>query len=131
MPTHREQIPDDAVRRREPLHVRGRLERPHLARPLARRLAAELVSDQPSGNTALALQQLSKEPGHGAPIPPRLHQDIEHVAVLVHRAPHILLAAVEHHKQLVEVPRVAPPATPAPERARVARPYRLTYCLTV
>ena len=84
MPTHCEEIPNDAVHRREPLHVSGRLEPPHLALPLSRRLvgdfcaivriliravdhrrhhraarrrvAAELVGDQPTGNTALALQ---------------------------------------------------------------------------
>ncbi len=84
MPTHREEIPYDAVDQREPLHVSGRLEPPHLALPLSRRLggdccaivrllicavdhrwhdraarrrvAAELVGDQPSGNTSLALQ---------------------------------------------------------------------------
>ena len=84
MPTHREEIPYDAVDRREPLHVSGRLEPPHLALPLSRRLvgdfcaivrilictvdhrrhhrparrrvATELVGDQPSGNTSLALQ---------------------------------------------------------------------------
>ena len=46
-----------------------------------------------------------------------LDQDVDHVAVLVHRAPEILPAAVEHHKQLVEMPRVAHSAAATPECA--------------
>ena len=85
MPTHCEEIPNDTVDRREPLHVSGRLETPHLAFLLSRRLvrdfcaivriliravdhrrhhrtarrrvtAEELVGDQPSRNTLLAFQ---------------------------------------------------------------------------
>ena len=52
-------------------------------------------------------QQRPKESHRGVPIPPRLDQDIEHVTVLVHSPPEILLAAVECDEQFVEVPRVA------------------------
>ena len=43
----------------------------------------------------MPLQQLPEEPDGGAPISPRLDQDVEEVAVLVHRSPQVLLAPVE------------------------------------
>ena len=39
-------------------------------------------------------------------VSPRLHEDVEHVAVLVHRAPELLLATVERDEELVKMPRV-------------------------
>ena len=53
------------------------------------------------------------------PVAPRLYQDVEHVAVLVHRSPEILLPTLDVHEQLVEMPGVAHPTPPAPERPRV------------
>ncbi len=127
--------------------MHGRLEAPHLAltqsrrlmrdlgtvvriligavdhrrhrRAARRRVTAKLVSDQPARDTALPFQQLPEESYRGAPIPPRLDQDVEHVAVLVHRAPEILLAAVECDEQFVEMPRVALWTAQPPERAGV------------
>ena len=114
-----EQILDDAVHRCEPLQVGGRLEPAHLPRALTRRLmrdlravvfvlpstvdhrrhhgavrrrvAAQLVRDQSSRLAALSFQQLAEESCGRPPIAPRLHQDVEHVAVLVHGPPQILL----------------------------------------
>ena len=54
----------------------------------------------------MPFQQLPEESQRGAPIPPRLDEDVEHVAVLVHSPPEILLATVECDEQFVEVPRV-------------------------
>ena len=72
----------------------------------------------------MPFQQFPKEPYRGATIPARLHQDVEHVAVLVHRAPEILLAAVERDEELVEVPRVALLTAPAPQRPGIVRAER-------
>ena len=91
------EILHDTVNRREPLELSGRLETPHLALPLTRRLVgdlasivrvlisdvdhgrhhdagrgrvgAQLVGDQPSRDTALGFQQRPKESDGCSPIP--------------------------------------------------------------
>ena len=87
-----------------------------------RRVAAQLIGNEPAWQTSLFLQQCSKEPGRGAPIPSWLDQDIEHVAVLIHGSPQVLLPAIDRHEQLVEVPGVAQLATALPEASRVGTP---------
>ena len=74
----------------------------------------------------MAFQQLPEEPHRSATIPPRLDQYIEDVAVLVHRAPELLLATVERDEELVEMPRVTLLTAPAPKRAGIARTERQT-----
>ena len=114
-----EQIQHDAVHRQETLRVRSRLEAPHLAFPLSRRLVrdfgavvriliravdyrrhhhaarrrvtAQLVGDQSSGDTSLAFQQLQEKAHRRPPIAPGLDQDVDHIAILVDRAPEIVL----------------------------------------
>ena len=116
--TDSEEILHDTVNRREPLELSGRLETPHLALPLTRRLVgdlgsivrvlisdvdhgrhhgaargrvgAQLVGDQSSRDTALGFQQLPKESDGCSPIPVRLQEDVQDVTVLVYRAPQIL-----------------------------------------
>ena len=139
-----EQILDDAVHRCEPLQMGGRLESSHL--PLAltsrlmrdlrsvvfvlpstvdhgrhhgavrRRVAAQLVRDQPARLAALFFQELAEESSGRPPIAPRLHQDVEHVAILVHGPPQILLPPPDLDEQLVQMPGVAlaAPAVPQP-----------------
>ena len=77
-------------------------------------VAPQLVRDQPTRDTALALQQLPEESDSGAPIPSRLHEDVEDVPVLIDRTPQILSASLQRHKQLVEMPRVTQTATATP-----------------
>ena len=130
----------------------GRLEVPHLAFPLSRRLvrdfgavvrilndavdrrrhhaaarrrvAAQLVGDQSARDITLAFEKLPKEPHRGATISARLHEDIEHVAILIHRSPEVLPAAVERHEEFVEMPRVTLLPAPVPQRASVDRAER-------
>ena len=119
MSAHPEEILYEAVDREKSLRVRGGLEPAHLALTLSRRLvrdlraivrilfravdhrrhhgtvrrrvAAQLVCDQPTGLAALSFQQLAEEPHGRPPIAPRLHEDVDDVAVLVHGTPQILL----------------------------------------
>ena len=114
MSTHSEEILHHAVDRREALQMDRRLEAPHLALTLTRRLVrdfrpvvrvliravdhrrhhrtarrrvtAELVGDQSARDTALPFQQFPKEPYRGTTIPARLHQDVEHVANTINAA---------------------------------------------
>ena len=54
-------------------------------------VTAQLVRDQPARLAALSFQELAEEPSGRPPIAPRLHKDVEHVAILVHGPPQILL----------------------------------------
>ena len=67
------------------------------------------------GPTPWRFSKYAKESHGGAPIPPRLHQDVENVAVLVHRAPHILLATVEGDEHFIEIPGVSEAPVPLPK----------------
>ena len=40
-------------------------------------------------------------------IPPPLHEDIEHVAILIGRAPEIVPLATDCYKHCIEMPRIA------------------------
>ena len=91
---------------------------------MCRRVAAQLVGDEPTGKTPLLLQQLSKEPDRRSSIPSRLDEDVQHVAILIHGSPQVLFPASDRHEELVEMPRVAQPAAPAPERAGIAQAER-------
>ena len=123
------EILHNSVYRREPLHVGGRREAPHLALPLTRRLVgdlgsivrvlvsdvdhrrhhgaarggvgAQLVGDQSSRDTTLGFQQLPKE-----------SDDCE---------PQILLATLDRDEHLVEMPGVSHPTAPAPQLPGVDR----------
>ncbi len=89
-------------------------------------VAAELVPDQPSWDTALAFQEFPEE-SHGClPIPSRLHEDVDDVAVLVHSAPQILLATLHRDEQFVQMPGVTHPTAAAPKTSRVNRTEALT-----
>lgn len=152
MPSHPKEIPDEAVHRHEALRLSGGLEPAHLALPLARRLvgqfgpivlvlrrvvhdcrhhapvgrgvAAQLVRDQPAWRTALSFQQLPKEAFRRMAITPGLHEDVDHIAVVIDRAPEVLLAPSNGNEQLVKVPRVAEASLPTPQLARIGRPER-------
>jgi hypothetical protein len=75
---------------------------------------------------SLAAQQSSKEPFGGALIAARLHQDVDHVAVLIHRTPEILLLAVDSNEDLVQVPNIAEAALAPLQLSSIVRTELLT-----
>ena len=75
---------------------------------------------------ALAFQQRSEESSGGVSIASRLHEDVDHVAVLVHGAPEILSPALNGDEELVQMPGIAPPAQAAAQRPGVVGPKGLT-----
>jgi hypothetical protein len=58
-----------------------------------------------------ALQQSSKQSFGGFGTPPRLNEDVEHDAVLIHGTPGIVLHALDPDEHLVHMPLVAGPRT--------------------
>jgi len=133
-----EQIVDYAMKGKKPLCLTGGFESTHLPFPLARRLmrslhsivsvtlgrvshvaeagshrgrvASQSVSNDPQRLSSLSAQKSAEEPFCGASITPRLHQDVDYVAILVDRPPEILQVAVDSKEDLVQMPVVAEPA---------------------
>ncbi len=144
------EILDGSVHREKPLRVGSRFESAHLTLPLPGRLVrdfrpivrvlvravdrrrhhgaaggwvtAQFVGDQSSRDAALSFQQLPEEAEGGPPVAPRLHEDVEDVAVLVHSTPQILPPPLDLQEQLVEIPGVALAAPAVPQPARVVEP---------
>jgi hypothetical protein len=52
----------------------------------------------------LVPQKSSKETFCGALIPSRLHQNVNHLAILIHSSPKILLLAVDTNEDFVQMP---------------------------
>ena len=135
MPADAEEIPDDAVDGREALEVRDQFEAAHLALAVAGRLmryfdsivrirgcavhdrrdqstaggliARQLVGDQAARDGALCFQELVEESDRSSPIPSGLHEDVDHIPILVNRPPQVLRSALHPHEQLIEIPRIS------------------------
>jgi hypothetical protein len=60
-----------------------------------------------------AFEQLTEELFGRVLIPPLLHQYVEYVPLLVHRPPEIVPLTTSSKKDLVQVPLIARPGTPA------------------
>jgi hypothetical protein len=63
--------------------------------PLGRTITFELIRDDDPRDIRQPFQQLAKEQPRGVLVSPPLHQDIQHVAVLIGRLPQIMALAVD------------------------------------
>ena len=75
-------------------------------------IAGQLIGHQHARHIPQALEQLAEKPFSRHCVTARLHEDVEHVAVLVDRAPQVMGGAVDLHENLVEVPFVAGAGSP-------------------
>ena len=138
MPAQSEQILDRSVNVQESLTLSRRLETAHLPFPLPCRLmrylapivrilrrvmrhqrhhramcdaiTSEFVGHKSERFATLALQESAEEPSRCSPIPARLHEDVDHVSVLVNGTPEVLALTVDGDEQFVQQPDVAEPA---------------------
>ena len=85
-------------------------------------VAFQLVGDQPPGRASLPLQQLAEESFGGFPITARLDEDIEHITILIYRAPEVLAFALYLYENLVQVPRVTETTLSTLQSPSVFRP---------
>ena len=85
-------------------------------------VAFQLVGDQPPGRAGLPLQQLAEESFGGFPITARLDEDIEHITILIYRAPEVLAFALYLYEDLVQVPRVTETTLSTLQSPSVFRP---------
>ena len=92
---------------------------PHLGHHFAVRnsVAAQSVGDEAPRLELEAGQQPFEEAFGGCGVAAALHQDVEHDAALVHRAPEVMPLAVDAQEDLIEVPSVARFRSPLTELA--------------
>ena len=69
-------------------------------------VASQLVGHDRTRHILNALQQSSEESFGGFGIPPRLNEDVEHDAVLIHGTPKIMLHALDPDEHLIKVPLI-------------------------
>lgn len=82
-------------------------------------IARQPVRHQPVRFASLSFQQLAKEAFGCSPISSRLHEDVDHVAVLVDGAPQVLKLALDGDEDLVEIPDVTESAPLTPQAAGI------------
>jgi len=85
-----------------------------------------LVGNDKKWFVPLAAQQPSKESLRGALITAPLNQNIDHVAVLIHGAPQILLFTVDSNEDFVQVPNIAEAALTPLQLSGIVRTELLT-----
>ena len=85
-------------------------------------VASQFVGDQLPGRAALPLQQLAEESFGGFLITVRLDEDINHITILVYRAPEVLAFALYLYEDLVQVPCVTKTTLPTLQSPSVFRP---------
>jgi hypothetical protein len=84
-------------------------------------VAAQLVGDETTRFLSLTPQESPKEPPCCAAISTRLDEDIDQVAVLIHRAPEILALTIDRREDFVEEPRISESTLSALQAPRVVR----------
>ena len=70
-------------------------------------VAAQLVGHAPHGFLSLTVQQSAEESPRRSPVSTRLDENVDHVAVLIHRAPEILALTVDRHEDFIQEPRIS------------------------
>ena len=91
---------------------------------MRRTIASQLVGHETARFQSLTLEEFPKESTRRTPVSPGLHQDIDQVTILIHRAPQILALTMDPHEHFVQEPRISestltslqPPCVVGPER---------------
>src|SRR5215510_906982 len=85
-------------------------------------VALQLIRNDDPRHVLQSLQQLAEELLGRLLIAPALHQNIEHVVVLVDSAPQVMALAIDGQKDLIEMPFVSGPRPAALEPIGVILP---------
>ena len=90
------------------------------------RVASQFVDSDAQWCSTLTAQKSSKESFRGALIPARLDQNVDHIAVLIHGSPEILLLAIDSNEDLILIPVVAEPSLASLQFPGIVRTELLT-----
>ena len=88
---------------------------------LRRAIAFELVRNDHPWDVFQPFKQLAEKLLRGVLVPTALRQNVEHIAILIHRPPQIVPFAVDRQKDLIEVPLVAWSRAPVTQLIRMRR----------
>ena len=77
----------------------------------SRAVAAQPIGHDHPRRVLQGSQQFAEEPVCGSGIASALHQDVEHMAMLIDRAPEVMQYAADADEHLIEVPFVTRPHT--------------------
>ena len=75
--------------------------------PLRRAIAWELIRNDDPRGIAQSLEQFAEECLRGSLVTAPLHEDIEHMSVLIHRPPQKMTLAMHRQKDFIQMPCVA------------------------
>src|SRR5437763_1707463 len=78
-------------------------------------VALQFVGDEHLRDIRQPFEELAKEFLRGPLIPAALHQDIEHVSLLIDGSPQIVTLSFDRQKHFIQVPLVPRPWTATPE----------------
>ena len=82
-------------------------------------VATELVGDEPKRFLSLTLHKLPQEFPRRTSVPTGLYENIDDVAILIHRAPQILTLPVNRDKDFVQEPGISEATLPSSQLPRV------------
>ncbi len=83
-------------------------------------IALELIGDDHARHVLQTLQELAEELLRGSQISAALDEDVQHVAVLIHRTPQVMGTAVDLDEDFIHVPLVTLSRTPAAQAVGVS-----------
>src|SRR6202007_1854171 len=72
-----------------------------------RAITLQLVSDNNARNVLKSFQEFAEKSPGGFFIPSTLHQNIQHVAILIHCSPKVMSLATDREEDLVQMPFVS------------------------
>ncbi len=78
-----------------------------------RPIAGQLVSDDHPRHVLVLFEQLTKELLGCLLVAPALHQDVQHIPILINGTPQVLGLAIDLQKDLIQMPLVAGFGAPA------------------
>ena len=74
---------------------------------VCRVITAQFVGDEPAGFPTLAFNQAAEEPDRRFLVAAALHQNIDRIAILIDRAPQIVLCVLHGDDRFIGVPGIA------------------------
>jgi hypothetical protein len=85
-------------------------------------VALQLIRDDDAWSILAPLEQLAEELLRSFFVPTTLHQDIEHIPILIDGPPQIMALTIDRQKHLIQMPLVARSRPSAPEPIGIVLP---------
>jgi hypothetical protein len=87
-----------------------------------RAITLQLISDDDARNVLRPFEKLVEKAFGSFLVASALHQNVQDIAVLIHGSPQVMFLATDREEDLVQMPLVAGPRLPAPQRVGIGLP---------